>query len=97
MSKTIRIPSTSISTSTSTSTSTSKQNEETSNRLAYVTSYAPKTFASLRERFGINENDFLHSLTGPYISFQSNSKGAARSGTCVRLCIPTCQRNVGMK
>jgi Phosphatidylinositol-4-phosphate 5-Kinase len=47
-----------------------------------ITAYAPKTFADLRSRFGISSTDFQFSLleAGPYISFQSNSKGAARSG-----------------
>lgn len=51
-------------------------------REARIKSYAPKTFAKLRSRFGISEEDFLASLTksGPNVSFQSNSKGAARVG-----------------
>lgn len=50
---------------------------------AEITAYAPVTFADLRSRFGISEQDFRQSIlqSGPYVSFQSNSKGAARAGT----------------
>jgi len=53
------------------------------NRFAHIEAYAPKIFAKLRSRFGIREEDFMHSIlkTGPYISFQSNSKGAKRAGS----------------
>ncbi len=51
-------------------------------RVARIKAYAPKTFTKLRTRFGISEEQFISSLTksGPNISFQSNSKGAARVG-----------------
>lgn len=51
-------------------------------RVAHIEAYAPKTFAKLRARFGIKEEEFCNSLLrmGPYVSFQSNSKGAARVG-----------------
>ena len=47
-----------------------------------ITCYAPKVFDKLRQQFGISQKQFIQSilLSGPYISFQSNSKGAARSG-----------------
>jgi len=50
--------------------------------LANVTAYAPEAFSDLRYRFDINEREFFEALAsnGPYVSFQSNSKGAARSG-----------------
>jgi hypothetical protein len=49
---------------------------------AEITAYAPDTFADLRSRFGIPEESFRQSIlqSGPYVSFQSNSKGAARVG-----------------
>lgn len=51
-------------------------------QVAKITAYAPKCFADLRSRFRISEAAFYRSIfgAGPYISFQSNSKGAARSG-----------------
>lgn len=53
-----------------------------SQRVARIKAYAPNVFSSLRSRFGIEEDDFAESImsSGPYVSFQSNSKGAARSG-----------------
>lgn len=47
-----------------------------------VTAYAPRAFADLRRKFGITEETFRKSIIdgGPYVSFQSNSKGAARVG-----------------
>lgn len=52
------------------------------NVTAHITAHAPDTFSDLRSRFGIAERDFQVSMleSGPYISFQSNSKGAARAG-----------------
>ena len=52
------------------------------NITAHITAHAPETFADLRSRFGISEQIFQTSMleSGPYISFQSNSKGAARAG-----------------
>ena len=55
----------------------------TKNTCGYkVTCFAPKVFAKLRQQFGISQKQFIQSIlfSGPYISFQSNSKGAARSG-----------------
>jgi len=51
-------------------------------RVAQIKAYAPNVFTSLRSRFGIEEDDFAKSImgSGPFVSFQSNSKGAARSG-----------------
>ena len=51
-------------------------------KVAHIKAYAPNAFAKLRSRFRIPEEEFLSSLltSGPYISFQSNSKGAARVG-----------------
>jgi 1-phosphatidylinositol-4-phosphate 5-kinase len=51
-------------------------------RLAELTVYCPKAFASLRSIFGISEESYLRSIlaSGPFVSFQSNSKGAARMG-----------------
>ena len=50
--------------------------------LTNVTSYASEMFSDLRYRFGIDEAEFRRVLTGetPFVSFQSNSKGAARAG-----------------
>ena len=51
-------------------------------KVAHIKAFAPNAFAKLRSRFRIPEEEFLSSLlrSGPYISFQSNSKGAARAG-----------------
>lgn len=51
-------------------------------RIAKLKSYAPKLFSKLRKRFNVSETAFLTSILdrGPYVSFQSNSKGAARAG-----------------
>lgn len=51
-------------------------------QVAQITAYAPESFAKLRSYFKISEASFRRSIfeSGPYISFQSNSKGAARSG-----------------
>ena len=51
-------------------------------RVAKIIAYAPQTFHDLRSRFGVSENEFIDSIlsSGPFVSFQSNSKGAARSG-----------------
>lgn len=47
-----------------------------------VYTYTPEIFQDLRRFFGIRESEYLHSIleTGPFVSFQSNSKGAARVG-----------------
>ncbi|KAI2501262.1 Phosphatidylinositol-4-phosphate 5-Kinase [Fragilaria crotonensis] len=52
------------------------------NITARVSAHAPDAFADLRSWFGISESAFRTSMleSGPYISFQSNSKGAARAG-----------------
>jgi hypothetical protein len=50
-------------------------------RVAQLKSYCPETFGDLRSStFGISEEDYLKSVLGTMVSFQSNSKGAARSG-----------------
>jgi len=50
-------------------------------RLAQLKSYAPETFGDLRSSvFGISEEEYLQSVLGTMVSFQSNSKGAARAG-----------------
>jgi hypothetical protein len=57
--------------------------EQPPRRIARVTALAPQCFADLRSRcFGITEESFRRSmlLSGPFVSFQSNSKGAARAG-----------------
>jgi len=54
----------------------------TKSRVAQLVAYAPEGFAQLRSMFGIDERDFRRSIleSGPYVSFSSNSKGAARAG-----------------
>ena len=49
---------------------------------ANITSYASEAFSDLRYRFGIDDDEFRQALAngGPFVSFQSNSKGAARAG-----------------
>ena len=51
-------------------------------RLAQLTVFCPKVFENLRSIFGISELQYLQSIlnSGPFVSFQSNSKGAARVG-----------------
>lgn len=52
-------------------------------RVANLVEFAPETFRHLRNcAFGISEKSYQDSLlrSGPYVSFQSNSKGAARVG-----------------
>jgi hypothetical protein len=51
-------------------------------RIARISAVAPQCFADLRGHFGITEESFRRSilLSGPFVSFQSNSKGAARAG-----------------
>jgi Phosphatidylinositol-4-phosphate 5-Kinase len=46
-----------------------------------VSAYAPAAFATLRHAFGLDERLFHDALlrSGPYVSFQTNSKGSARS------------------
>lgn len=53
---------------------------EQRNRIAHVSVYAPTAFAKLRRMFGITESEYLKSMMKQYVSFQSNSKGAARAG-----------------
>jgi hypothetical protein len=54
-----------------------------------IRAYAANQFAGLRSMFGISEAAFRRSLveSGPYVSFQSNSKGAARIGGIFVSCI----------
>ena len=49
-------------------------------RMAHISVYAPRAFARLRRMFGISESDYLRSMMKHFVSFQSNSKGAARAG-----------------
>jgi hypothetical protein len=50
-------------------------------RLAQLKAYCPKTFGYLRSSiFWIPEEEYLQSVLGTMVSFQSNSKGAARAG-----------------
>jgi len=53
---------------------------ELTTRSAQITAVAPAVFQQLRTKFGIHEEEYLKSLKTPFISFQSNSKGAARAG-----------------
>ncbi len=57
-------------------------NPDDSPKIARIRAFAPQTFERLRLLFGVKEEDFLKSIlhSGPYVSFQSNSKGAARVG-----------------
>ncbi len=50
-------------------------------RVAQLKSYCPEIFEDLRSStFGISEQEYLQSMLGTMVSFQSNSKGAARAG-----------------
>lgn len=52
-------------------------------RVAELSVFSPKAFEYLRNSaFGISDTDFRKSIfgSGPFVSFQSNSKGAARAG-----------------
>jgi hypothetical protein len=51
-------------------------------RTAELAVFSSNAFADLRSRFGISEEDYRKSMfgSGPFVSFQSNSKGAARVG-----------------
>ena len=51
-------------------------------RIAELSSFAPNCFSNLRTSFGISEEEYKKSMfgSGPFVSFQSNSKGAARVG-----------------
>lgn len=59
-----------------------RSDEVTTQKVAQIAAFAPECFAKLRSHFKISEADFCRSIfeSGPYISFQSNSKGAARAG-----------------
>jgi len=55
----------------------------TTPRVAELTVFAPNSFQHLRNNvFGISEGNYRQSIfgSGPFVSFQSNSKGAARAG-----------------
>ena len=55
----------------------------TATRVAEFSVFSPDTFKHLRNSvFGISEGDYHRSIfeSGPFVSFQSNSKGAARVG-----------------
>lgn len=51
-------------------------------KTAQLKVFSPQTFKALRAMFGVDETSFLDSIlkSGPFVSFQSNSKGAARVG-----------------
>jgi hypothetical protein len=50
-------------------------------QVADLAVYSPDCFANLRSLFGISEDSYGQSIfsSGPFVSFQSNSKGAARA------------------
>jgi hypothetical protein len=50
--------------------------------IAELSVFCPQAFANLRSTFGIAEDSYRNSMfgSGPFVSFQSNSKGAARVG-----------------
>ena len=58
-----------------------KSNDGTA-RIAELNVFAPNSFEHLRSVFGISEESYRRSIfaSGPFVSFQSNSKGAARAG-----------------
>jgi len=58
----------------------SATSDERPDRIARISVYAPTAFARLRRMFGITESAYLKSMMKHYVSFQSNSKGAARAG-----------------
>jgi len=51
-------------------------------KVAELSVFCPEAFANLRSTFGISEESYRNSIfgSGPFVSFQSNSKGAARVG-----------------
>jgi hypothetical protein len=51
-------------------------------RVAELAIHCPETFQHLRSVFDISEESYRQSIfgSGPFVSFQSNSKGAARVG-----------------
>ena len=51
-------------------------------KIGELSVFSPETFQSLRSMFDISEESFRQSIfgSGPFVSFQSNSKGAARVG-----------------
>ena len=51
-------------------------------RIAELSAFAPDCFSDLRSSFGVSEEEYRKSIfgSGPFVSFQSNSKGAARVG-----------------
>lgn len=53
-----------------------------SNQTAVVSAYSPRCFASLRSYYGLDDRAYRKAVldSGPFFSFQSNSKGAARTG-----------------
>lgn len=69
----------------------------TTQQVAQITAYAPETFARLRSHFDISDAAFTKSIfeSGPYISFQSNSKGVARSGKPSNLSLGPLQFLIG--
>jgi hypothetical protein len=51
-------------------------------RVAELAVFSPNSFQNLRSTFDISEESYQKSIfgSGPFVSFQSNSKGAARTG-----------------
>jgi hypothetical protein len=73
----------SSSNTSSTATTAATTITQRQQRLAELTVYCPEIFTNLRSKvFGISEEGYISSLlaSGPFVSFQSNSKGAARVG-----------------
>ncbi len=68
--------------STTISTNVHVNSSNGTTREVEITAYAPEGFANLRSRFGVSETDFARSIlgSGQFVSFQSNSKGSARTG-----------------
>ena len=67
----------------STTTTSSCNDSVVVQKSAHVRAFAPSFFADLRRSFGIHEHEYWMSLIDeslPFVSFQSNSKGARRVG-----------------
>jgi Phosphatidylinositol-4-phosphate 5-Kinase len=63
--------------------SSPENNNTDATRAIRMVAYAPDLFRQMRQQaFGISDLEFRESLlsTGPYVSYSSNSKGAARTG-----------------
>lgn len=55
-----------------------------SDQVVTIQACAPLEFSTLRSFFGLRDRDYQHELleSGPFRTFHSNSKGAARTGGC---------------